>query len=84
MHELSLCESIVKIIEKQAQRDGFSRVLRVTLSIGEQAGVSTESLAFCFPMVAKDTVANGAELLFNQTEGSDLRVSELEVSTEEL
>jgi len=79
MHEVSLCESIIKIIERQAQRDHFTRVVEVTLTIGTLFGASTEALAFCFPMVAKGTVADGATLTFTTTEGSDLRVSSLEV-----
>lgn len=79
MHEVSLCESIIKIIEKQAKQDGFSRVERVTLTVGALSGASIEALEFCFPMVAKGTIADGACLAFTQTEGFDLRVSELEV-----
>ncbi|MDD3182226.1 MAG: hydrogenase maturation nickel metallochaperone HypA, partial [Alphaproteobacteria bacterium] len=75
MHELSLCESIIKIIERQAKKDGFTRVVNVTLTIGEQSGASIEALEFCFPMVAKDTIADGATLTFTPTTGPDLRVS---------
>ena len=79
MHEVSLCESIIKIIAKQAQRDGFSRVVQVTLTVGDRSGASVESLDFCFPMVAKGTIADAAKLVIKQTKGPDLRVSELEV-----
>lgn len=79
MHEVSLCESIIKIIERQAQRDKFTRVVQVTLTVGERSGASIEALEFCFPMVAKGTIADGATLTFIPTQGDDLRVSELEV-----
>jgi hydrogenase nickel incorporation protein HypA/HybF len=79
MHELSLCENIVKIIERQAARDGFTRVVTVTLALGDLSGTSEESLAFCFPMVAKGTVADGATLAFVHTSGRDLKVKEVEV-----
>lgn len=79
MHEVSLCESIIKIIERQAGKDGFTRVVSVTLTVGEMSGASIEALEFCFPMVAKDTIADGATLTFTQVPGTDLRVSELEV-----
>ncbi|MDX9690410.1 MAG: hydrogenase maturation nickel metallochaperone HypA [Proteobacteria bacterium] len=79
MHELSLCENIVKIIERQAARDGFTRVVTVTLSLGDLSGASEESLSFCFPMVTKGTVADGATLAFVHTSGCDLRVKEVEV-----
>lgn len=79
MHEVSLCESIIRIIERQAEKDGFTRVEKVTLTIGDMSGASTEALEFCFPMVAKGTCAEGATLIFVETSGPDLRVSALEV-----
>ncbi|MFA6279906.1 MAG: hydrogenase maturation nickel metallochaperone HypA [Bdellovibrionales bacterium] len=79
MHEVSLCESIVKIVQKQAEKDGFSRVVSVTLSIGERSGASIEALDFCFPMVAKGTIAEGATLAFTRSEDDSLRVASLEV-----
>lgn len=79
MHEVSLCESIIRIIERQAEKDGFTRVESVTLTVGDLSGVSIEAMEFCFPMVAKDTIADGATLTFTQTQGTDLKVSALEV-----
>ncbi|HAX92284.1 MAG TPA: hypothetical protein DCY07_08830 [Rhodospirillaceae bacterium] len=79
MHEVSLCESIIKIIERQAEKDRFTRVVEVTLTVGDQSGASLEAMEFCFPMVAKGTVADGAKLIFTPVEGRDLRVSKLEV-----
>lgn len=79
MHEISLCESILKIIEKQAEKNKFDRVVAVTLTVGDLSGASTEAMAFCFPLVAKGTVAEGAVLSFVQTSGRDLKVSALEV-----
>lgn len=80
MHEVSLCESILKIIEKQAEKDRFSRVTGVTLTVGDLSGASTEALSFCFPLVAKGTLAEGAALRFVATKGRDLRVSSLDVA----
>ena len=79
MHEVSLCESIIRIIEAQAQRDHFSRVEKVTLAVGTLSGASAEALSFCFPLVAKNTIASGAHLEIIETTGPDLRVKELDV-----
>jgi len=80
MHEMSLCESILRIIEKQAKADAFTRVDEVTLEIGAMAGASEESLAFCFPFVVKGTIADGARLTFAPAaDPHALRVSKLEV-----
>ena len=79
MHEVSLCESIIKIIEKQAEKEDFQHVQTVTLAVGRQSGASLESLSFAFPLVAKNTRAEGAELVIEETDGRELRVKALEV-----
>ncbi len=62
MHELSLAESLIEIIEDEAQRGGFTRVRKVWLEIGALAGVEPEALRFGFEVVAHSTCAEGAEL----------------------
>ena len=81
MHEMSLCESILRIIEKQAEKEKFKCVLKVRVLIGEYSGASEESMAFCFPFVTKGTVAEGAKLEFVRTKGQELKVDEVEVGT---
>lgn len=79
MHEMSLCESIIRIIEQQAKKERFSRVVKIRLALGEQAGASEESLAFCFPIVARQTIADGAIVEFIRTPDATLKVAEIEV-----
>lgn len=79
MHEVSLCESILRIIQKQAEKDKFTRVVKVVLTVGELSGASPEALSFAFPLVAKKTLADGAVLEIVETPGNDLRVTSLEV-----
>jgi len=62
MHEMSLCEGVVQLIEDQARAQDFSKVKTVWLEIGELAGVETEAMRFSFSAVAKDTVADGSTL----------------------
>ncbi len=62
MHEMSLCESIVQIIEDEAQRQGFARVIRVRLEIGRLSGVELEAMRFGFDAVTRGSLAEGAEL----------------------
>jgi hydrogenase nickel incorporation protein HypA/HybF len=79
MHEVSLCENIIGILERKAKEDGFSRVVRVQLKIGTLSGASRESLEFCFPLVAKGTIAESAKVECVETEGRGLKVGEVEV-----
>lgn len=82
MHELSLCESVIALIEKKAVKEADApllRVVKITLAIGAQAGACPEALAFCFPFVAKGTLAEDATLAFENASGRDLRVVSFEV-----
>jgi len=62
MHELALTEGILQIVREQAAKNGFTRVLEISLKVGEYSGVIPECLLEFFPIAAKGTVAEGAEL----------------------
>ena len=69
MHEMSIAESVLQIIEDQARTDGYARVRTVWLEIGQLAGVETESLRFCFDAVTRDSIAEDARLEIIETAG---------------
>ncbi len=62
MHEMSLAEGILQLIEETARREQVNRVSAVCLEIGQLASVEVESLRFCFDAVVKGSVADGARL----------------------
>lgn len=62
MHEMSLAESVLQIIEDTARKQGFTRVKTVWLEIGELACVEKESLRFGFDVVTRDSIAEQARL----------------------
>jgi hydrogenase nickel incorporation protein HypA/HybF len=62
MHELSLAENILQLIEDAAQQQHFTQVEVVWLEIGQLACVEQESLRFFFNSVKKDTIAQEARL----------------------
>lgn len=62
MHELSICEGIRAIIEEHARDAGFTRVARVSLEIGQLAGVEVEALRFGFDVAMRGSPAEHAEL----------------------
>ena len=62
MHELALTEGIIEIVREQAEKNGFSRVLEITLKVGEYSGVIPECLLEFFPIASKGTKAEGAVL----------------------
>ncbi len=62
MHELSICENIVSVIEEQAVEQSFGKVKTVRLEIGPLAGIELEALLFSFDVAAKGGVAENATL----------------------
>jgi len=62
VHELSIAQSIVEIVEQTASANGSGRVRSIKLKIGELSGVVGDSLEFCFLAVTAGTKLEGARL----------------------
>lgn len=62
MHELSLCQNLVEILEKQAQQHGAKRVTGVWLELGAFACVEESALRFGFEVTCRGTLAEGCLL----------------------
>ncbi len=69
MHEMSLAESVLQIIEDTARKQGYRRVRTVWLEIGQLACVEQESLRFCFDAVTRGSIADQARLEIVETAG---------------
>lgn len=70
MHEMSLAEGVLQLIEDAAAREGFSRVRTLWVEIGGLSGVEPEALAFCFDAVTRGSLAEGARLEIVHVPGS--------------
>ncbi|GAB4356358.1 MAG: hydrogenase maturation nickel metallochaperone HypA [Oricola sp.] len=70
MHEMSICESILNVLKKEARERNFQAVNRVCLEIGPLSGVEVEALRFGFDVVMKGSLAEGARLDIIETEGT--------------
>ena len=62
MHELSLCQSAVEIIQRQAEQHDVKRVTAVWLEIGALSCVEESAVRFSFEIVCQGTVAQGCDL----------------------
>lgn len=62
MHELSLMEGVLEIVLDAQKVNGFKRVARIVLEVGELSGALPEALEFCFAAVMQGSPAEGAEL----------------------
>lgn len=69
MHEMSLAEGIVQLIEEASVREGFSSVKLVALEIGRLSSVEPEALAFCFDAATRGSIAEGARLEIENVPG---------------
>ena len=62
MHEMSLAESVLQIIEDTARAQKFTHVRTVVLEIGALSAVEPEAMLFCFDAVTRGSLAEGAKL----------------------
>jgi len=62
MHEISLCESILEIMQERAGADGFTQVKQVWLEIGKLSCVEPDAMKFGFDSVVHGSLAEGAQL----------------------
>jgi len=59
MHEMGITRNIVSIVTERAKA---KKVKRIQLEIGKLSAVMPDALRFCFDVVAKGTVLEGAIL----------------------
>lgn len=65
MHELSLANALIEIVENLRQHEGFTAVRALTLSCGRHSCVDPEAFRFVFSVQARGTAAAGAKLAFD-------------------
>jgi hydrogenase nickel incorporation protein HypA/HybF len=70
MHEMSLAQGILQIVEDTLGRNGGGRVTLVRLEVGKLAGVELDALRFCFGVVCGSTAADGATLDIDEPAGA--------------
>lgn len=70
MHEMSLAEGVLQLIEDAARDQGFTAVRTVWVEIGQLSGVEPDAMAFCFDAVSRGTLLEGARLEIVHVPGS--------------
>ncbi|MDD2864874.1 MAG: hydrogenase maturation nickel metallochaperone HypA [Methylococcales bacterium] len=69
MHEMSLCEGMLEILQEQAKTQNYSTVKTVFLEIGKLSNVEPDAMRFAFPVVAKGSLAENATLEIIEVSG---------------
>jgi hydrogenase nickel incorporation protein HypA/HybF len=67
MHELAVTESILEIALRHANQSAASKITTVYLVIGELSSIIDDSVQFYWEMIARDTIAETARLVFRRT-----------------
>ena len=70
MHEMSLCEGILQVLQVESSKQGFSKVKTVWLEIGELSSVEPEAMLFGFDVVTRNSLADDAKLEIIKLPGS--------------
>ena len=65
MHELGITQSIVEIAEKTAREQNATKVLSVTIEVGELSGVIPDAVEFCYEACIQETFLEGSRLVIN-------------------
>jgi hydrogenase nickel incorporation protein HypA/HybF len=69
MHEVSLVESLISLVEDEREKQGFSKVRVIRLRLGTLGHAEPEALRFCFDAVTSGTIAEGARLEIEMVAG---------------
>ncbi len=69
MHELSLAEGILRVVEHAQARERFVRVKRLGLEVGALAGVEVAALRFALQALAPGTCLAQAEVEIHEPPG---------------
>ena len=63
MHELSVCQALVRQLEEIARRECAARITKVTVRIGPLSGVEPQLLRQAYPIASAGSAAADAELV---------------------
>lgn len=65
MHELGIMTGVMQAVETSAKEAGATKVLKVSLSVGEMTEAIEDALVFAFEALSEHSMCEGAELHIN-------------------
>ena len=69
MHELSIVESILDIVEGEATKAGAIQIKELELEIGMLAGIEFESMEFALKVIAPGSIIEKAKIVIKKPGG---------------
>lgn len=62
MHEVTIAQGLIKMLEEETKKHGASRIKEVNVKVGELSNCVPDALLFAFETSTVGTVAEGAKL----------------------
>ncbi|WP_299999529.1 hydrogenase maturation nickel metallochaperone HypA [uncultured Cedecea sp.] len=62
MHEITLCQNAVEIMQQFGQQNNAQKITAVWMEIGAFSCVEPEAVQFCFELACRETLAAGCVL----------------------
>ncbi|MBM3235209.1 hydrogenase maturation nickel metallochaperone HypA [Candidatus Poribacteria bacterium] len=67
MHEMSIVESILATVLKEAEKYQVHKVNSIQLKVGKLWQIIPDTLQFCYSVATQGTIAEGSEMVMVQT-----------------
>jgi len=62
MHEMSIAQSLIDIIQEEMSKNNAKTLRSVRLNVGQMSAIVPDSLSFCFEVIVSGTDMEGARL----------------------
>ncbi|MDX2413818.1 MAG: hydrogenase maturation nickel metallochaperone HypA [Bacteroidales bacterium] len=69
MHEMTIAQSIIDIVQKEASVSENAKVKELELEIGVLAGIEYEALEFALKVIAPGSIIEGAHIVIDKPGG---------------
>ncbi|MBV5264558.1 hydrogenase maturation nickel metallochaperone HypA [Pinisolibacter aquiterrae] len=69
MHELTLCEALLDLLDDEKARRGFRALRRLKLEIGRFGCIDPDALVYAFDVTTRDTWLDGAKIEVDRRPG---------------
>ena len=70
MHELGICDALLKMVRNIAKEEELDEIQRITVEVGSLSGVVPAYMADCWEAVTDGTELEGVEFVIEELEGT--------------
>jgi len=70
MHELGICDALLKMVRNIAKEEELEVIQRITVEVGSLSGVVPGYMADCWEAVTDGTELDGVEFVIEELEGT--------------